>query len=211
MILKPRFFLLLLLSSFCVFAAENKTPAQQLSAQLQAMNSLTATFKQTINDNNGSMLQQAEGSLTVKRPRKFHWRTEQPYEHLVVTDGKDLWLYDIDLEQITQQSFTADLDKAPALLLSGEVDEISKQYQVDVVALADQSLQFTLIPNDADSLFKQLTIRFNNKQLQSMQLKDSFEQVTLIEFSDVQLNAPVADSLFDFIPPHGIDVIRDEP
>lgn len=201
---------LLLLSSFSLVAA-SETAVQQLSAQLQAMNSLTAEFKQTINDNAGAVLQEAEGSLTVKRPRRFHWRTEQPYEHLVVTDGKDLWLYDIDLEQITQQAFTPDLDKAPALLLSGEVDEISKQYQVQVSSSADNTLTFTLTPNRPDNLFKQLTISFNNKQLQGMILKDSFEQLTTIMFSSVRLNVDVADSLFLFTPPDGVDVIRDEP
>lgn len=201
---------LLLLSSFSLVAA-SETAVQQLSAQLQAMNSLTAEFKQTINDNTGAVLQEAEGSLTVKRPRRFHWRTEQPYEHLVVTDGKDLWLYDIDLEQITQQAFTPDLDKAPALLLSGEVDEISKQYQVQVSSSADNTLTFTLTPNRPDNLFKQLTISFNNKQLQGMILKDSFEQLTTIMFSNVRLNVDVADSLFLFTPPDGVDVIRDEP
>ncbi|MDG1773348.1 MAG: outer membrane lipoprotein chaperone LolA [Oceanicoccus sp.] len=201
---------LLLLSSFSLVAA-SETAVQQLSAQLQAMNSLTAEFKQTINDNTGAVLQEAEGSLTVKRPRRFHWRTEQPYEHLVVTDGKDLWLYDIDLEQITQQAFTPDLDKAPALLLSGEVDEISKQYQVQVSSSADNTLTFTLTPNRPDNLFKQLTISFNNKQLQGMILKDSFEQLTTIMFSSVRLNVDVADSLFLFTPPDGVDVIRDEP
>ena len=201
---------LLLLSSFSLVAA-SETAVQQLSAQLQAMNSLTAEFKQTINDNTGAVLQEAEGSLTVKRPRRFHWRTEQPYEHLVVTDGKDLWLYDIDLEQITQQAFTPDLDKAPALLLSGEVDEISKQYQVQVSSSADNTLTFTLTPNRPDNLFKQLTISFNNKQLKGMILKDSFEQLTTIMFSNVRLNVDVADSLFLFTPPDGVDVIRDEP
>ncbi|MCP3908463.1 MAG: outer membrane lipoprotein chaperone LolA [Oceanicoccus sp.] len=200
----------MLLSSFSLVAA-SETAVQQLSAQLQAMNSLTAEFKQTINDNTGAVLQEAEGSLTVKRPRRFHWRTEQPYEHLVVTDGKDLWLYDIDLEQITQQAFTPDLDKAPALLLSGEVDEISKQYQVQVSSSADNTLTFTLTPNRPDNLFKQLTISFNNKQLQGMILKDSFEQLTTIMFSSVRLNVDVADSLFLFTPPDGVDVIRDEP
>ncbi|ARN75781.1 outer membrane lipoprotein chaperone LolA [Oceanicoccus sagamiensis] len=210
MYLSLRYFLLLLLSGFSLTAL-SETAVQQLSAQLQAMNSLSAQFKQTITDNTGTVLQEASGTLTVKRPRRFYWRTEQPYEHLVVTDGKELWLYDIDLEQITQQAFTADLDKAPALLLSGEVDEISKQYQVNVTRAADNSLSFSLTPNQPDSLFKQLVISFNNKQLQSMQLKDSFEQLTTIEFSQLQLNITVADSLFKFAPPDGIDIIRDEP
>ena len=207
--LLARCFLIWLLSS-CYLAISSEAAVQQLSAQLQAINSLSAHFKQTIHDHTGTLLQQAEGSLTVKQPRRFHWLTEQPYKQLVVTNGEKLWLYDIDLEQITQQTFTADLDKTPALLLSGEVDQISKQYQVAVTEAADKTLTFTLTPNQPDNLFKQLSISFNNRQLLGMTLKDSFEQLTTIVFSDLKLNADIADSLFEFVPADGIDVIHDE-
>ncbi|HEB29048.1 MAG TPA: outer membrane lipoprotein chaperone LolA [Porticoccus sp.] len=199
----------LVLSSLTV-AAESSA-VQQLSAQLSNMNSLSAHFTQTIKDSRGELLQEASGTLTVKRPRRFYWRTEQPYEHLVVTDGNLLWLYDIDLEQITKQKFTPDLDKAPALLLSGEVEEISQQYTIELTDRADKVLHFTLLPKSEDSLFKQLTITFSDRLLSAMSLQDSFDQLTTISFTAVKLNPEVPDTLFQFTAPDGIDVISDEP
>jgi len=190
--------------------AGEKPAAEQLAEQLQSMDSLTARFNQSITDARGDQLQQAEGTLAVKRPRRFYWRTESPYEHLVVTDGILLWLYDIDLEQITKQPFSADLDRAPALLLSGELEEINKQYTIKLQRLGRDELQFTLLPNNADSLFRLLTISFGKHGLKAMTLKDSFDQLTEISFSDVKLNPRLKDKLFEFTPPEGIDVISNE-
>lgn len=200
---------------FAMSAAEpmpesNPNAVEQLTKQLAGMNTLTANFKQIISDAAGETLQQASGVITVKRPRRFYWRTDEPYEHLVVTDGKVLWLYDIDLEQITRQAFTADLDKAPALLLSGEVAEISRQYTVEIQASDKEALSFTLMPNNSDSLFKQLTISFKRGELAAMSLKDSFDQLTRINFDTVQRNTDIDDQLFIFSPPAGVDVIDNE-
>jgi outer membrane lipoprotein carrier protein len=190
--------------------AAELTAAEQLSAQLKPMHSLIAHFQQTIRDVDGVTLQQASGTLTVKRPRQFYWRTEQPYEHLVVTDGSTLWLYDIDLEQISKQAFDSDLDKAPALLLSGEIEAINKQYTVVSSSENANSQRYLLTPNKADALFRELTVVFIAGTLSSMSLRDSFDQQTIIEFTAVSLNPAVADSLFDFTPPAGVDVIADE-
>jgi outer membrane lipoprotein carrier protein len=204
------FALFLLVFKLTVIASE-LTAVEQLSAQLKLMNSLSAQFTQSIEDNRGERLQQASGTLIVKRPRKFYWRTEQPYEHLVVTNGDLLWLYDIDLDQITKQKFTPDLDKAPALLLSGEIAEISQQYTVEVITNNNVGLQFSLLPISDDNLFKQLTISFSGSLLTAMSLKDSFDQLTTISFTEVKLNTVVPEALFDFIVPDGIDVISNEP
>lgn len=187
--------------------ANEASPVDSLSAQLQNMTSLTANFSQTIKDESGNVLQTAKGELTVKRPRQFYWRTTYPYEHLVVTDGTILWLYDIDLEQITRQAFNADLDKAPALLLSGEVEEISQQYTVTV---NDGGGVYELIPNDPEALFRALTLEFKNDLLHTMSFLDGFGQNTMIEFNNVILNPAVENDVFKFVPPNGIDVIFDD-
>ena len=206
-----RFIILLCLSSFALVSVANDlSPVEQLSKELQPMVTLSADFSQTITDADGSLLQEASGQLTVKRPRHFHWKTLKPYEHLVVTDGKDLWLYDVDLEQITKQAFNEDLDKAPALLLSGEIDEINKQYEVTLDADNENKNTFKLSPNDGDALFSQLSISFVDGILSAMVLSDSFGQTTTITFSNTQLNPRIDDDIFNFVPPNGIDVIADE-
>lgn len=194
-----------------LFAQPETTGAvQSLAMQLQAMESLQAKFQQTIRDGDAVVLQQASGTLSVKRPRRFLWRTDQPYEHLVVTDGITLWLYDIDLEQITRQAFNADLDRAPALLLSGEIEEIGRQYRVRALPSASNEKGFELTPRTGGGVFSTLSIVFKGGKLASMSFTDSFDQLTSIIFADVAVNLPLADTLFLFTPPPGIDVIDND-
>lgn len=210
--MNPFFRFLTLVFVVCaVFSAnaESLSPAQLLSQQLAPMRTLTAEFDQRITDAEGSILQEASGLLTVKRPRHFYWQTRQPYEHLVVTNGTVLWLYDVDLEQITRQAFTADLDQAPALLLSGEIEEIDKQYTISLEETEEGSTAYRLMPNIAEALFSELLIRFDNDVLSLMVLRDSFAQVTTITFTNTELNVNVDDALFEFVPPEGIDVMTD--
>lgn len=195
---------------FSVYA--DQSAVESLADRLKPMESLTATFSQTIIDDRDELMQDAQGILAVKRPKKFYWLTQQPYEHLVVTDGVVLWQYDIDLEQITRQAFTADLDKAPALLLSGDIEQISKQFNVEVQPFDNVTEQFTLTPLVEDGLFRKLTIVFGSTGLVSMSLLDNFDQLTDIQFSDVVLNPDVTDQQFQFVPPGDVDVIvNDEP
>lgn len=189
-----------------------QSAVESLANRLKPMESLTASFSQTITDDRNELMQDAHGILVVKRPRKFYWLTQQPYEHLVVTDGVVLWQYDIDLEQITKQAFTADLDKAPALLLSGDIEQISSQFSVEMQAISDTTDRFTLTPLIEDGLFKKLTIVFGSNGLVSMSLLDNFDQLTDIQFVDVVLNPNVTDQQFEFAPPGDVDVIvNDEP
>lgn len=183
---------------------------EHLIERLENIQSLKADFTQVIKDEKGELVQQSNGELLVKKPRKLYWRTNDPYQHLVVTDGKELWIYDIDLEQASLEPFDANLDQAPALLLSGDIKVISKNYHVHELSKRQGEQRFQLTPLTDDSVFKSLILTFDDMQLRSMILSDSFEQHTEILFSGNQLNNDISDKRFHFIPPKDVDVIRNE-
>jgi outer membrane lipoprotein carrier protein len=195
---------------FAVFTASADPAAEQLNAQLANMQAFKTNFTQKITDEKGELLQEASGELIIQRPRKLYWSTKHPYQHLVVTDGKVLWIYDIDLEQVSRQPFSDELDQAPALLLSGEIAQISKHYVVST-SMVDNTLRFELLPKKSGSVFQRMTIDFNNKKLLGMSLADNFGQLTEIIFSKLELNPQIDPGLFNFSPPEGLDVIIDEP
>ena len=39
--------------------------------------------------------------MALERPGRFRWQTKEPMEQLVVADGQKMWVYDVDLEQVT--------------------------------------------------------------------------------------------------------------
>ncbi len=200
---------LVLIASLVNADTGEQSPAEALAEKLQGLQTFSANFSQTISADNGKQLQQASGIIQVKRPNKLYWLTNAPYQHLVVTDGESLWLHDIDLEQINKQPYSADLDHAPALLLSGNIAEIEDQYTIEQNS-SDMVVEFILTPKNGDGVFKQLSVVFQDGIFSSMYFSDGFDQRTAILFSDAKANIEIADSLLEFIPPAGIDVIEDD-
>lgn len=183
------------------------TASKDLSERLSGMQAFQAEFVQTVMDGQGNMLQTTSGEMAVQRPGLFYWQAHPPLEQLVVSDGEQMWSYDPDLEQVTVQAMDQRLTQTPALLLSGEVDDLSESYEVSSFNISDQVWQFHLRPKAPDSLFETLRLTFADGTLVQMHLLDSLGQRSSLEFSNVKVNPSLNKSLFQFTPPAGVDVI----
>lgn len=193
-----------------LMAAESSTQEASihlLTDRLRSVQSMTSNFIQQTRTADGSVLQIIEGQLDVFKPNRLRWQTTPPYEQLVIADGIDIWIYDQDLEQVTVRSMDNSLQETPALLLSGNLDNIADEYAVS--AIGDEV--FNLKPNDESQLFDRLTLIFSDNKIQSLTIFDATGQYTLIEFSNVTNNPitdrSIANDLFSFRVPEGVDII----
>ncbi len=195
----------LLATSFQVHAQEDVV---LLSNYLKGLNNIQAKFVQHTFDGKGTLLQTQKGSLHLKRPNKFRWKSQSPFEQLLLSNGETLWQYDEDLEQVSIQKLNQRLSVTPALLLTGSVDTISQEYDVYGEALGEE-FHFVLIPKGEETLFDRLRLEFDGEKLLSrMIIKDEVGQKTIINLRDVQKDQNLTDAFFTFDVPSGIDVIR---
>lgn len=179
-----------------------------LVAKLAKLDVLYANFSQVISDEKGKKLQNSEGEFWFQKPNKVYWNTQVPYQHLVVTDGKLLWLYDIDLEQATKRKANKAIEQTPALILAGDRELIKRDYKVtELKKLKDST--FTLIPYNKNAMFAQMQLVFKNQQLAQLFFKDKFDQQTVVDFSNIKTNVQPASNQFQFIAPKSVDVIED--
>ena len=63
---------------------------------------LSGSFSQTVKSKKKS--QTTHGSFQILRPGLFKWEYSRPYKQTIVGDGKTIWLYDVDLAQVTKSS-----------------------------------------------------------------------------------------------------------
>lgn len=182
------------------------TPAENLHRLLAKIVTLQGSFEQMVLDNGGTRLQQSSGSLVVRRPGMFRWQTEEPFPQLLVADGKHLWLYDQDLEQVTQQALDSRLEQTPALLLSGDLDQLSQAFEVAGPSAGDEGV-YRLRPQDGNALFTQLRIAFVAGLPTEIQLEDNLGQRTSVTLTVLALNPEVPDETFLFEVPPGVDLI----
>ncbi|NMT63719.1 outer membrane lipoprotein chaperone LolA [Marinobacter orientalis] len=183
--------------------------AAKLASMLESYQSFQARFIQIVVNENGNRVQESRGSLKAKRPGLFYWETSQPHSQFVVSDGDKVEVYDPDLEQVTVHSLDEKVSTTPALLLSGEVDNLDETYKVSMRSVGDDTREFTLEPRSEDSLFISLRLTFFKGELQEMRMQDSLSQLSVLSFDEIRVNAEVKDSAFVLDYPEGVDVIRD--
>jgi outer membrane lipoprotein carrier protein len=198
---------------FSVHADEKSVSNQdaaQLRKQLDAMNSLQGDFVQTLIDQKGKKQDESSGSFVVKRPGKFFWDTKVPAPQQLISNQKTIWLYDPDLQTVNIRPFTDDLQKTPALLLTADVDKLRQYFTIKRGEEAGKAQAFTLTPKVTDGLFQRLTLVFVGAQLIEFNIQDSLGQLTKIVLSNQKLNQPVDDGVFNFVPPAGVDIIKNK-
>lgn len=194
--------------SATVSAYAGEQDVQRLTQLLEKSQTIEANFSQLTLDAGGTSLQETSGKMTVKRPGLFYWHTDAPQEQVVVSDGKNVTLWDPDLEQATIKKLDQRLNQTPALLLSGDVSKISQSFDISSKEQGEV-MDFTLKPKTKDTLFDSLRVSFRKGLINDMQLIDSVGQRTNILFNGVKVNQAVPDSKFKFDIPKGADVIKE--
>lgn len=212
----PNYFLKLCLTlaaalvfSGSLMAEGSKKSVSDLAELLQSYETYQADFIQIVVNEDGTKVQETRGALKAKRPGLFYWETDAPLSQFIVSNGHTVEVYDPDLEQVTVHSLDGRVQTTPALLLSGEVDNLEDTYRVSDRQVSDDTREFTLEPKSEDSLFVSLQLTFFENELQEMRMQDSLSQLSVLSFDHIQLNAAVDKSAFTLEYPEGVDVIRD--
>lgn len=207
------FFLLSLLLPLALAAQErepgdNQAAADRLADILQATSTLQADVSQLTLDQDGREIQEFQARLVMQKPDHFSWEILSPYAELTLTDGQRIWRLEPDLEQVTVDNFSAEVNRTPVLLLNGDAEDIAGNYTVSAADMDFGSRQrFILTPRAPDSLFERLSLTFNETTLEEMQFEDSLGQKTSLIFSNLETNAAIDPAVFVFHMPEGMEII----
>ncbi|HEY8353965.1 MAG TPA: outer membrane lipoprotein chaperone LolA [Methylophilaceae bacterium] len=194
-------FLTLLAPMLCYAAG-----TQRLTQFFDRTTSLRAQFEQVVTDSGGKKVQEVSGTMQILRPGKFRWDYRQPYQQEIVGDGKRIWLYDPELNQVTVRNMSEALGASPAALLSGS-REIEKNFTLQELEARDGLEWISARPKDAESGFDEVRLGFGKLGLERMELLDSYGNLTAIRFSSMEINPALAQQIFEFKPPAGADIV----
>lgn len=190
----------------CALAQAPVSAGAKLGELLNQFTTIEANFTQVTTDTQQQVLQRSHGRMMMERPGHFRWETQSPSHQVVITNGKKLWVYDVDLKQATEQSI-ADSPINPAKLLSGNIENLLKQFTVHMIPHRNMVI-FQLIPKKSNQQFRSVAMAFTHDKLQSMQIENNAEQTTTFDFEDVKLNAHLSPDLFEFKAASGVDVLQ---
>lgn len=184
---------------------------EDLLERLKKVEAFRASFSQNIRSSTGEKISDTRGEMVIRRPNRFYWKTQKPDPILVVADGKYLWTYDLDLAQATRQNLERALQDSPATVLAGSLDRLKQNFTIQYAksgACRTRGSCFELKNKKKDTTFRNILIGFEDNKIREIKMSDPLGQRVYTIFSNVQINGPVEASLFRFVPPKGVDIIR---
>ena len=182
-----------------------------LDHYLDGLQSLRADFAQTLTDSHGKQIDRSAGTLIVLRPGKLRWELHpqggrDSEGELMVADGKNVWFYDRDLQQVSVKPLDAALSGTPAMLLAGAVD-VRHNFTLSDGGEHEGLNWVNVTPKSTESDFRRARLGFAGADLKRMVLEDKLGQTATVVFDHAVRNGPVAADEVSFTPPTGTDVI----
>jgi outer membrane lipoprotein carrier protein len=180
----------------------------QLDVFAQGLHSLSGNFSQTVYDANGRTAQAAHGTLALQAPRQFRWDTQAPYRQLIVADGKKVWIYDPELEQVTVRDQGSEEAHSPLTVLT-DLSQLDRDFNASEQGERDGLQWLRLKSRARDPQFEYADIGFADNAPRRMIFKDTLGNRTEIVFTDWLRNPILPAGAFTFTPPKGTDVVGD--
>ena len=181
---------------------------QRMQAFLDEVDSLRATFTQSLFDERKALLETSRGVMYLSRPDRFRWEYAEPFPQLIVSDGERVWIHDPDLEQVTVRPAAGAIGNSPAVLLSSR-RPVRESFVVREIGERDGLLRVGLSPLEEGAAFAEVRLGFDAEDLRVMELEDNFGQTTVLVFESIERNPALDPELFTFVPPPGVDVVDD--
>lgn len=199
---KITLFLMLLWAQYAMSDAASET----LQAKLNAIRTMSASFSQVVNAQKREV-SRSSGTMALSRPGLFRWQTKNPMEQLVLADGQHLWVYDVDLEQVTVKKQEKSLGGTAALFLSSYDDTVTRDFDVTTYTKGNKAY-FDLHSKSSKANLPRIKLVFEGSMLSGLELYDQLGQHTDVILSQIKNNPTLAPTLFKFITPKGVDVVR---
>jgi outer membrane lipoprotein carrier protein len=188
--------------------------ARGIDAHYNGLKSFKADFVEIFQ---GPGVSRAEsGVLWLEKPGKMRWEYRQPVEKLFLTDSQTAYFY-VPGERQARKTAIKNLDdlRSPLRYLLGktklekELDALSLAPDIKPLEAGDQVLRG--IPRNMQDRISEVLLEVNpSHQLVRILVRELDGTTTDFHFSQFAENIPVADSLFRFSPPPGVETIQDD-
>jgi outer membrane lipoprotein carrier protein len=178
---------------------------------------LKGEFTQTAHNRSLGQDIKSEGTVYLKKGGKMRWDYRSPSPQQIVSDGKWLWVYTPELNQVNRGEAPKALAGPAGSFLAGLGklrDEFSVRFQ-NPANKTDKAGRYVLdlTPKSPTPLMTRLVLSVDPKDhvVRQAVIYDQFQNTVTMAFTKVSVNPGLPDTLFAFTPPKGAAVVPLEP
>jgi outer membrane lipoprotein carrier protein len=166
-----------------------------------------AEFYQVILDEGLFLVEESVGLMWLSRPNRFRWEYSEPFAQTIVSDGTNIWEYDVELEQATVRKFTDVFDRSAAQVLAGTYD-LEENYIVEDLDIQGQLAWVSIQPKiEGSAQFESMRLGFDEQSLRSVEILDTLGNTTRLQLLDVVQGSEFDEATFQIVLPQGVDLI----
>jgi len=152
------------------------------------------------------------GTVVIKKPARMRWVYEAPEKKIFVADGLRIYSYIPEDKQVLVSPVPAgDNATTPVLFLSGK-GQLTRDFTAVFAATPDPmpgTLSLTFTPKRPEAEYEWLTLVVDRGtwRLRKLVTGDAQGGVSTFTFTNTRENTGVADAVFRFTIPKGVDVV----
>src|SRR5262245_13475135 len=182
----------------------------RLQKSYDATQDFVADFRQETQVKTLNRTLKSSGKLSFKRPGKMLWRYDEPKGQFVLADGKYLYFYQPEQNQVIKSplknAFRGDI---PLSFLLG-LGNLKKDFNAALKSTEENNYILRLEPKGESGGFSEILLAVNKStsDIQWVSIRDASANLTTIRFSGLRKGVGVNDSLFQVQIPKGADVVE---
>lgn len=186
-----------------VFSAENVVT--ELQRYVNQLKTYEAQFIQTQPDESLFSLNTSTGYFKLDRPGKLIWEYYTPEEQKIVVDGENLWVYDMDLDQVTVRPIEDVKAELPLSWLLYQ-EPIEDKFSIIKSNTVDGLTWYNLTPKQA-TYFQSIEVAIRDGEMQQVWMYQAADNITKVRFNKIKSNQVIPYQQFNFKLPEGADLI----
>ncbi len=177
--------------------------------QKYAHKSFSADFNQAARLAALDLTETATGQAWFSHPGRMRWLYLTPDRHEIITNGKELWIYRPDEEQVMIGDAAPFFQAGAGGAFLSDITRIKTDFTIELGKADDSYAQLILTPKkeSPDLAVIRITIARASHQIEMVVTENIYGDSTRFIFSNIRFNDP-DPAMFNFTIPDGTSVIE---
>lgn len=149
------------------------------------------------------------GKLYVAPQSRFKMDMKEPNKHMLLMDGKNIWVVDYPLDetqdkvQILHSKSAKNLKNQGFLDIFSGVGNLQKKFKIESSNKKNDEITYKLIPKEKDAQVErvELKVDFHSELISGITFWDSLGNKTQLKFSEQDFSEDTPKDIFKFKPP----------
>jgi outer membrane lipoprotein carrier protein len=153
--------------------------------------------------------EKASGKAFFSHPGKMKWQYVKPQHHEIITNGKALWIYRPEENQVMQGDASQFFKSGSGGAFLSDISLIRKNFIIKVKEVTANYVEIDLTAKKIAQDISSIVIRISQKtnEIERVVTYNPYDDTTLFEFYNIQFKT-INPDIFEFTIPEGIDIIK---